>query len=147
MCVWREVVAKTSLLGQARLLWNLQGLPQDKTAIENAAILSASPRTPLVIDPDGYFTRWIVERSSSGKLQRETAGSKSLKSTLLHAVEFGWSLMIERIERQVEPILLQAAANNLHQRGMSTVIHLSGKEIEYNPRFRLFLGKLAQVCL
>ena len=122
----------------------MQGLPQDKTAIENAAILSASACTPLVIDPDLYFARWIVEKSSSGKLQRETAGSKTLKSSLLQAVEFGWNLIVDRIEIEVEPILLQAAAKHVQQRGMSTIIHLGGKEIEYNPRLRLFMGQSAQ---
>ena len=102
-----------------------------------------------MIDPDLYFARWIVEKSSSGKLQRETAGSKTLKSTLLQAVEFGWNLIVDRIEIHVEPILLQAAAKHVQQRGMSTIIHLGGKDIEYNPRFRLFLGQSAQTysCL
>ena len=126
------------------MLWTLQGLPQDKTAVENAAILSTSARTPLVIDPDLHFTQWIMEKSSSGKLQRETAGSKTLKQTLLQAVEFGWNLVVDRIEKELEPILLQAAAKQVQPRGLSTVIYLSGKEIEYNPRFRLYLGQFAE---
>jgi len=127
--------------GQSKLLWALQGLPQDKTAVENAAILSRSARTPLIIDPDLHFTQWIVEKSSSGKLQHETAGSKTLKQNLFQAVEFGWNLVVDRIETTLEPILLQAAAKQVQARGMSAIIYLGGKEIEYNPRFRLYLGQ------
>ena len=123
--------------GQSKMLWTLQGLPQDKTAVENAAILSTSARTPLVIDPDLHFTQWIMEKSSSGKLQRETAGSKTLKQTLLQAVEFGWNLVVDRIEKELEPILLQAAAKQVQPRRGRAYGVRSEKHVDlYRRRYR-----------
>lgn len=122
-----------------KLTWAQQGLPSDSTAVENAAIVSATMRTPLIIDPHFYLTQWIVAKSSSGKVQSEPVGSKTLKATLMQAIGSGWTLLVELADTIPEPFLLQAAAKHIYEKGGTSLIKIAGKEIEYNPNFRLYL--------
>jgi dynein heavy chain len=122
-----------------KLAWAQQGLPDDRTALENAAIVCTTTRTPLLIDPHLYFTRWICQKSSSGKVQHESAGSDSLKQKLTSAIECGWTLVVDGVENAVPLFLSRAVAKNIYQKGNSTLISLGDKEVECHPRFRLYL--------
>ena len=45
-----------------RLAWQSQSLPTDNLCVENAIVLSRFQRFPLMIDPSGQATRFVLEK-------------------------------------------------------------------------------------
>jgi dynein heavy chain len=49
--------------------WLLAGLPNDAFSIDNAIILKAGRRWPLLIDPQGQANKWIKCLEKDNRLQ------------------------------------------------------------------------------
>lgn len=49
-------------------MWNSQGLPDDIVSIENASIVSATQRWPLLIDPQLQGIAWVREKEKDNGL-------------------------------------------------------------------------------
>ena len=47
---------------RAQARWANEGLPSDPLSVENGAIVAASPRWPLLIDPQLQAARWLRRR-------------------------------------------------------------------------------------
>ena len=123
----------------SKLKWAQQGLPGERTALENAAIVCTTIRTPLLIDPHLHFTQWICQKSSSGKVQHVSVESESLKQRLITAIESGWTLVVDGAEKSLPLVLCEVMAKKVYEHSNSLMISLAGKEIEHHPRFRLYL--------
>ena len=137
-----------------KLKWAQQGLSMDRSAQENAAIISTTMRTPLLIDPDSHFSQWCSDCTST-KVLRISVGDRAtdemdtpLRSSLIHAVESGLTVILHQVDKGVEPIVMQLAAKQTYDRGQKIVIKLGEKEVEYDPLFRLYLvTKLTTVLI
>jgi dynein heavy chain len=121
------------------LTWAVQGLSQDATMVENATIVSATSRTPLLVDPCRQLTGWLLRKSHSGKVLRDAADSQTLRSALIQAVETGWTVIVDQIENGADSTLLQIAAKHVYRRGEKEFAKFGSKEVECNPRFQLYL--------
>ena len=53
-----------------RLRWQANGLPADDLCIENAVMLSRFNRYPLIIDPSGQATDFLMNELKSKKIAR-----------------------------------------------------------------------------
>ncbi|KAJ1483480.1 ATP-binding dynein motor region D5-domain-containing protein, partial [Baffinella frigidus] len=104
--------------------WAEQGLPSARSFHEGAAILTVANRTPLILDPHGVGLAWLQEHE----------GGNNVK-----AIEVGWSLIISGVSSPIDPTLLPAITRRASKRGASQYIQVGDKDLEFNPRFKLYL--------
>ncbi|NXL03800.1 DYH17 protein, partial [Mesembrinibis cayennensis] len=116
--------------------WSNQGLPSDRTSIENATILCNAQRWPLVVDAQLQGIKWIKNKYGE-ELRAICLGQRSYLDTIEQAVSEGQTLLIEDIGETVEPVLDHLLGRNTTKKGR--YIKIGDKEVEYHPRFRLIL--------
>ncbi|NXX48555.1 DYH17 protein, partial [Tricholaema leucomelas] len=116
--------------------WSNQGLPSDRTSIENATILCHTQRWPLVVDAQLQGIKWIKNKYGE-ELQAIRLGQKNYLDAIEQAVSEGQTLLIEDVGETVEPVLDHLLGRNTIKKGR--YIKIGDKEVEYHPRFRLIL--------
>ncbi|NXE83161.1 DYH17 protein, partial [Cochlearius cochlearius] len=116
--------------------WSNQGLPSDRTSIENATILCNTQRWPLIVDAQLQGIKWIKNKYGE-ELRAIRLGQRSYLDTIEQAVSEGQTLLIEDIGETVEPVLDHLLGRNTIKKGR--YIRIGDKEVEYHPRFRLIL--------
>ena len=130
-----DVVSDSALVAQ----WNNQGLPNDSVSIENAAITNSCQRWPLFIDPQFQGIKWIRENQKDNNLHVLRFGQDNFINTLVMAVENGESVLIENVEETFDPIIDPLLGRNIIKRGRRNLVQVGDREVEFNPKFRLFL--------
>lgn len=90
-----------------RLEWKAAGLPADDLCSENAIILSRFNRYPLVIDPSGQASEFVLKHLSSvhKKVQLISLLDPAFFKALESALRFGTALIVHDVEGSVDPIL------------------------------------------
>ncbi|NWW98330.1 DYH17 protein, partial [Caloenas nicobarica] len=116
--------------------WSNQGLPSDRTSIENATILCNTERWPLVVDAQLQGIKWIKNKYGED-LRAIRLGQRSYLDTIERAVSEGQTLLIEDVSESIEPVLDHLLGRNTIKKGR--YIKIGDKEVEYHPRFRLIL--------
>ncbi|ODN03963.1 Dynein beta chain, ciliary [Orchesella cincta] len=111
-------------------MWNNFGLPSDRMSSENASILMNSQRWPLMIDPQ-------LQVCMQKGIKVIRLGQKGYMDVIEDAIAKGYTVMIENIGENIDPVLDPLLARNLIRKG--TAIKMGDKEIDYNPAFRLIL--------
>ena len=117
-------------------VWNNESLPSDRMSTENATILSAAERWPLMIDPQLQGVKWIKTKYGD-KLVIVRLGQRGYMDTIENAISSGDVVLIENIEESMDPVLDPLLGRNTIKKGRA--IKLGDKEVEYNPDFRLIL--------
>ena len=147
-------------------VWNGQGLPSDSVSVQNGAIIANCKRWPLLIDPQLQGIKWIrkkhteaVPESKPEDWNEEEKGefvpnpeNETIKemrcvqltqSKYLNAVEMaiqnGEPIMIENIREDIDAVLDPVLMRSVIRRGRAMIIKLGDKEVEYDPRFQLYL--------
>ncbi|CUT99220.1 dynein beta chain ciliary [Echinococcus multilocularis] len=116
--------------------WSNEGLPSDRFSVENTAILTSAERWPLLIDPQLQGIKWIKTRYAKD-LKVLRLGQKGYLDVIEKAISEGAVVLIENIDLAIDPVLEPLIGRNTIRRG--TAIRLGGKEIDYNPGFKLIL--------
>ncbi|KAJ1982313.1 dynein heavy chain [Dimargaris xerosporica] len=121
-----------------RLAWQANELPADDLCTENAIMLHRFNRYPLIIDPSGQATAFLVNQYKDRKITitsfLDTAFLKNLES----ALRFGNPLLIQDVEN-LDPILNPILNKELRRTGGRVLIRLGGQDIDFSPSFTLFL--------
>ena len=118
--------------------WNSQGLPRDPVSSENGAIVTASTRWPLMIDPQLQGVAWVKARES-GRLQVQRLGQTELIPGQRSAMAGGTTILIENIGEQIDAVLLPLLQRAILTKRDHQYIALGDDEVEYSPGFRLVL--------
>eukprot|EP01135_Chromosphaera_perkinsii_P002940 Nk52_evm51s230 gene=Nk52_evmTU51s230 len=116
--------------------WNNEGLPTDRTSIENAVTLVNAARWPLLIDPQLQGVEWIKKREGDS-LRVVRIGAKGYLDTLEKAVSAGDVVLLENIGEALDPVLDPLIGRNTIKKGK--YIKFGDKEVEYDSRFRLII--------
>ena len=116
--------------------WNNEGLPSDRMSTENATILTAAERWPLMIDPQLQGIKWIKNKYGQD-LVVVRLGQRGYLDTIERAISSGETVLIENIEESVDPVLDPLLGRNTIKKGRA--IKLGDKEVEYSQDFRLLL--------
>ena len=130
-----DVISHSALIAQ----WNNQSLPNDRVSIENAAITNSCQRWPLFIDPQFQGIKWIRNNQAENNLHVLRFGQDNFINTLVMAVENGESVLIENVEETFDPIIDPLLGRNIVKRGRRNLVQVGDREVEFNPKFRLFL--------
>ena len=125
-----EIPSPLAVLATEALVaeWAGQGLPDDPTSVQNAAIVTSTERYPLLIDPQGQGIAWVRELEG-GRLVTLRFDQKDYLHRLETAIEHGHPVLIEncgvRLEATLDPILARATI----KRGSRNVLRSGDREV------------------
>jgi len=122
----------------AQAVWKTQGLPADRVSLENAAIVVACSRYPLMIDPQLQGIKWIKGKEGSEMLNITLTQDKWMKR-VEHALINGMVLMIESIGENIDPLLDPLLSKSFIKKGKNFQVKIGSEDIEIMPSFKLYL--------
>merc|ERR1719171_1560681 len=119
--------------------WMNEGLPADRISVENACVVTACARWPLMIDPQLQGVSWIKQRFADSLAVIQFTQNQWLQKVQM-TIQMGDNLLIEAVGQEIEAILDPLLARAVIRRGRSAlIIKLGGEEIDYDPKFRLYI--------
>lgn len=122
-----------------RLDWQSKSLPADNLCTENAIMLKRFQRYPLIIDPSGQATSFLVNEFKDRKLTVTSFLDEAFLKQLESALRFGNPLLIQDVEH-LDPILNPVLNKELRRTGGRVLIRLGSQEIDFSPSFTMFLS-------
>ena len=121
-----------------RIDWQSKGLPSDNLCTENAIVLKRFNRYPLVIDPTGQATNWILQEYKGRKITVTSFLDEAFLKVLESALRFGNPLLIQDVEH-LDPILNPVLNREIRRTGGRVLIRLGNQDIDFSPSFIMFL--------
>eukprot|EP00928_Gymnodinium_smaydae_P023763 TRINITY_DN1947_c0_g1_i2.p1 TRINITY_DN1947_c0_g1~~TRINITY_DN1947_c0_g1_i2.p1 ORF type:complete len:4562 (+),score=1174.36 TRINITY_DN1947_c0_g1_i2:66-13751(+) len=119
--------------------WQNEGLPSDRISVENAAVLTSCSRWPLMIDPQLQGVKWIKQRIGEDLTVLQFTMNQWLNKVCF-AINMGGQLLIEAVGSEIDAILEPVLSRAVIKRGRSAmIIKIGGEEIDYDPKFQLYL--------
>lgn len=117
-----------------RLSWQAKSLPADDLCTENAIIMKRFDRYPLIIDPSGQATAFLLNEYRERKISVTSFLDESFLKNLESALRFGTPLLIQDVEH-LDPILNAVLNKELRKAGGRVLIRLGNQEIDFSPSF------------
>ncbi|XP_064484606.1 dynein heavy chain, cytoplasmic-like isoform X2 [Ornithodoros turicata] len=138
---FRLDLARTEYLSTAdeRLRWQANALPTDDLCTENAIMLKRFNRYPLIIDPSGQATRYILNEFRERKITKTSFLDDSFRKNLESALRFGNPLLVQDVE-SYDPILNPVLNREVRKTGGRVLITLGDQDIDLSPTFCIFLS-------
>ena len=147
-----EIAVKEDLdlaeyLSQAdeRLLWHANSLPEDTLCIENAVMIKRFNRYPLLIDPSGQATGFLMKQFASRQITKTSFIDASFMKHLESAMRFGTPLMVTDVE-EIDPILNPVLNREISKTGGRVLMRLGDQDIDFSPSFCLYLSTRDSSC-
>jgi dynein heavy chain 1 len=122
-----------------RLEWQANSLPVDDLATENAIMMVRANRYPLLIDPSGQGTSFLMKQYKERKILRTSFLDDAFLKALESALRFGNALLVEDVEN-IDPILNSVLNREITKQGGRVMITVGDKEIDFSPSFTIFLS-------
>ncbi len=138
---YRPDMARTEFLSDPdqRVGWQANSLPTDDLCTENAIMLSRFNRYPLIIDPSGQATEFIMNEFADRKITKTSFLDDSFRKNLESALRFGNPLLVQDVENY-DPILNPVLNKELKRTGGRVLITLGDQDIDLSPSFTIFLS-------
>jgi dynein heavy chain 1 len=122
-----------------RLRWQAHALPSDELCTENAIMLKRFNRYPLIIDPSGQATEFLINEFKDRKITKTSFLDDSFRKNLESALRFGNPLLVQDVENY-DPILNPVLNRELRRTGGRVLITLGDQDIDLSPSFVIFLS-------
>ncbi|KAH8923510.1 hypothetical protein BT69DRAFT_1319504 [Atractiella rhizophila] len=122
-----------------RLGWQAKSLPVDDLCTENAIMLKRFDRYPLIIDPSGQATTFVMNEYKQRKIAVTSFLDDAFLKTLESALRFGTPLLIQDVEH-LDPILNAVLNKEIRRAGGRVLIRLGSQDIDFSPSFMMFLS-------
>ncbi|KAF8922147.1 dynein heavy chain [Mucidula mucida] len=122
-----------------RLSWQSKSLPADNLTTENAIMLKRFNRYPLIIDPTGQATTFLLNEYKERKITVTSFLDESFLKVLESALRFGNPLLIQDVEH-LDPILNAVLNKEIRRTGGRVLIRLGSQDIDFSPSFTMFLS-------
>ncbi|KAK6191509.1 hypothetical protein SNE40_003176 [Patella caerulea] len=138
---YRQDLARSEYLSNAdeRLRWQANALPSDDLCTENAIMLKRFNRYPLIIDPSGQATDFIMNEYKDRKITKTSFLDDAFRKNLESALRFGNPLLVQDVE-SYDPILNPVLNRELRRTGGRVLITLGDQDIDLSPSFTIFLS-------
>ncbi|CAL6017562.1 Outer-arm_dynein gamma [Hexamita inflata] len=117
--------------------WRLKGLPTDDQSTQNALIVTASTRYPLLIDPQGQAGIWIKQMYPEAKVISQN--NKMFRQIMEDCLESGIPVLIEDVEEELDPVLDPVLEKNYSKSGRGLQINFGNKNVSFDKNFNLFI--------
>jgi dynein heavy chain 1 len=122
-----------------RLTWQSNSLPSDNLTTENAIMLKRFNRYPLIIDPTGQATTFLLNEYKERKITVTSFLDEAFLKVLESALRFGNPLLIQDVEH-LDPILNAVLNKEIRRTGGRVLIRLGSQDIDFSPAFTMFLS-------
>ncbi|KAF8640937.1 hypothetical protein AX17_000584 [Amanita inopinata Kibby_2008] len=122
-----------------RLSWQSKSLPADNLTTENAIMLKRFNRYPLIIDPTGQATTFLLNEYKERKITVTSFLDEAFLKVLESALRFGNPLLIQDVEH-LDPILNAVLNREIRRTGGRVLIRLGSQDIDFSPSFTMFLS-------
>ncbi|CAK5279895.1 unnamed protein product [Mycena citricolor] len=122
-----------------RLSWQSKSLPSDNLTTENAIMLKRFNRYPLIIDPTGQATTFLMNEYKDRKITVTSFLDEAFLKVLESALRFGNPLLIQDVEH-LDPILNAVLNKEIRRTGGRVLIRLGSQDIDFSPSFTMFLS-------
>lgn len=122
-----------------RLSWQSKSLPSDNLTTENAIMLKRFTRYPLIIDPTGQATTFLLNEYKDRKITVTSFLDEAFLKVLESALRFGNPLLIQDVEH-LDPILNAVLNREIRRTGGRVLIRLGSQDIDFSPSFTMFLS-------
>ncbi|KAG8867814.1 hypothetical protein FRC20_004812 [Serendipita sp. 405] len=122
-----------------RLSWQAKALPADNLCTENAIMLNRFNRYPLIIDPTGQATTFLLNQYKDKKITVTSFLDDAFLKNLESALRFGNPLLIQDVEH-LDPILNAVLNKEIRRTGGRVLIRLGSQDIDFSPSFTMFLS-------
>lgn len=122
-----------------RLSWQSKSLPADNLTTENAIMLKRYDRYPLIIDPTGQATTFLLNEYKDRKITVTSFLDEAFLKVLESALRFGNPLLIQDVEH-LDPILNAVLNKEIRRTGGRVLIRLGNQDIDFSPSFTMFLS-------
>lgn len=96
-------------------------------------------RYPLIIDPSGQATEFIMNEYAGKKITKTSFLDDSFRKNLESALRFGNPLLVQDVENY-DPILNPVLNRELRRTGGRVLITLGDQDIDLSPSFCIFLS-------
>jgi len=138
---FRTDLARTEYLSTAdeRLIWQSNSLPVDDLCTENAVMLNRYNRYPLIIDPSGQATEFLMKEYGAKKITKTSFLDDAFRKNLESALRFGNPLLVQDVE-SYDPILNPVLNKEVRKTGGRVLISLGDQDIDLSPSFTIFLS-------
>ncbi|KAH0590223.1 hypothetical protein H2248_000395 [Termitomyces sp. 'cryptogamus'] len=138
---FKSELAFTEYLSTAddRLGWQSKSLPSDHLTTENAIMLKRFNRYPLIIDPTGQATTFLLNEYKDRKITVTSFLDEAFLKVLESALRFGNPLLIQDVEH-LDPILNAVLNKEIRRTGGRVLIRLGSQDIDFSPAFTMFLS-------
>jgi dynein heavy chain len=118
--------------------WQMNGLPKDAMATENACCVQFSARWPLFIDPQSQANRWIKMKEGD-KLVIMKLSDRDFLRSLENAVRFGSPCLLENVGEELDPALEPILLRQTYKSAGGLVIKLGDSVIPYHEDFAFYI--------
>lgn len=122
-----------------QLSWQANSLPADRLSIENAIMMERFNRYPLVIDPSGQATDFLMNQYKDKRITKTSFLDSSFMKNLESALRFGTPLLVQDVEN-IDPVLNPVLNKEIFKKGGRILIKLGDQEVDFSPSFRIFLS-------
>jgi dynein heavy chain 1 len=138
--IFKAELSLTEYLSTAddRLGWQSRSLPSDTLTTENAIMLKRWNRYPLIIDPTGQATTFLLNEYKEKKITVTSFLDEAFLKVLESALRFGNPLLIQDVEH-LDPILNAVLNREIRRTGGRVLIRLGNQDIDFSPAFMMFL--------
>ncbi|KAJ9597996.1 hypothetical protein L9F63_026898, partial [Diploptera punctata] len=111
-------------------------LQQAGLQFQNAIMLKRFNRYPLIIDPSGQATEFILNEFRDKKITKTSFLDDSFRKNLESALRFGNPLLVQNYDPILNPVLNR----ELRRTGGRVLITLGDQDIDLSPSFVIFLS-------
>ena len=122
-----------------RLAWQANALPADELCVENAIMLQRFNRYPLVIDPSGQASEFLMRQYKDKKIVQTSFLDSAFMKNLESALRFGTPLLVHDVE-SIDPVLNPVLNKETRKAGGRNLIRLGDQDIDFSPTFIIFLA-------
>ena len=122
-----------------RLKWQANALPSDDLCSENAIMMKRFNRYPLIIDPSGQATKFLLNEYKDRKITRTSFLDDAFRKNLESALRFGNPLLVQDVENY-DPILNPVLNREVRRTAGRVLISLGDQDIDLSPSFCIFLS-------
>ena len=119
-------------------LWASHGLSDDSLSIQNAILLDRFTRYPLVVDPSGQATSFILSKFAESKIVNTSFVDPIFLKTLSTAVRFGTPVLARDCE-YYDPVLNPILNKEVQRASGRNLIRIGSDDIDFSPKFFIIL--------
>lgn len=121
--------------------WTMAQLPSDNLSIENAIIIFASRRWPLMIDPQNQANKFIKNLSKDHDtcthgIKYVKMSDPNLMKYLELSIQHGEWFLVENVGEELDPSLEPILQKQIDKSG---TIRIGDKQIPYDKAFKFFM--------